>query len=79
VGSSSVDSALNLLKGGLELAGISIKVYINLKEGLKNLLWSIPSPANSLFHLVQRVLCGVEECLIHGPVVILRELLNLLS
>jgi hypothetical protein len=65
VGSSSVDGALNLLKSWLEGACISFKMDVNLEERLQNLFWHVSSSANSLFHLIKRVLGGVEKSLIH--------------
>jgi len=44
---SSVDSTLHFLKGRLELAVVTLKVYINLEEGLKDLLRGVSSAANS--------------------------------
>ena len=79
MGSSSIDSALDLLESWLKSAGVSFKVNIDLEEWLQDLLWHVSSSANSLFHLVKGVFGGVEKSLIHGPVVVLGELLDLLS
>jgi hypothetical protein len=79
VGSSTVDGALDLLKGWLKVADVTLKVHIDLEEGLEDLLRGISATANSLLHLIQRVLGCVEECLIHGPVVVLGQLLDFLS
>jgi hypothetical protein len=62
---SSVDCTLNLLKSWLEGAGINLKMNINLKEWLEDLLWHVSSTANSLLHLVEGVFGGVKKCLIH--------------
>ena len=79
MGSSSVDSALDFLESWLKSTGVSFKVNIDLEEWLQDLLWHVSSSANSLFHLVKGVFGGVEKSLIHGPIVVLGELLDLLS
>jgi len=79
VTSSSVNSALDLVKSWLKSAGVTLKVDIDLEEWLQDLLWHVSSTADSLFHLVEGILGGVEKSLIHGPVVIFGELLNLFS
>jgi len=65
VGSSSVDSALYFFKSWLKGAGVTLKMDINFKEWLQDLLWHVSSSTNSLLHLVQRVLGGVKKSLIH--------------
>jgi hypothetical protein len=77
--SSTVNGALDFLKSRLECASITFKMNIYLEERLKDLFWCISSSADSLLHLVERILCSVEKCLIHRPIVVLRELLDLLS
>jgi len=79
VTSSSVDGVLDLIERWLKDAGVSVKVDIYLKEWLQVLLWRVSSSANSLFHLVERVFGCVEQSLIHRPVVVLGQLLDLLS
>jgi hypothetical protein len=79
VRSSTIDSALNLFKSRLQCADVTLKMNINFEEGLKDLLGSVSSSANSLFHLVERILGSVKKCLIHRPVVVLRELLDFFS
>jgi hypothetical protein len=79
VASSAVNCALDFLKSRLELADVSIKVHIDLEEWLENLLGCVAAATDALLHLVQRVLGGVEESLVHRPVVVLRQLLDLLS
>jgi hypothetical protein len=76
---SSVDSTLYFFKSRFKSAGVTFKVDINIEEGLKSLFRSISSATDSFFHLVEGVLGGVEKGLIHRPVVVLRELLNLFS
>jgi hypothetical protein len=76
---SSVDGALNFLKGWLESTGVSLKMDIHLEEWLKDLLWHVSSSANSFLHLIKGVFGGVEKSLIHRPVVVLAQLLDLLS
>jgi hypothetical protein len=76
---SSVNGALNLFKSWLKGAGISLKMDIDLEEWLQNLLWHVSSSANSFFHLVERIFGGVEKSLIHGPVVVFRQLLDFFS
>jgi hypothetical protein len=70
---------LNLLKARLQGARISLKMDIDLEEWLKNLLGHVSSSANSLLHLVKRVFGGMKKSLIHRPVVVFGELLNLFS
>ena len=79
VGSSSVNGALDLLESWLEGAGVTFEMDVNFEERLQDLLWHVSSSTNSLLHLVKRVLGGVEKSLIHGPVVVLGELLDLFS
>jgi len=76
---SSVDGVLDFIKRWLEDAGVSVKVHIDLEEWLQVLLWRVSSSANSLFHLVERVFGGVEQSLIHRPVVVLGQLLDFLG
>lgn len=76
---SSVNSALDLVKSWLKSASVTLKVDIDLEEWLQDLLWHVSSTADSLFHLVEGILGGMEKSLIHGPVVVFGELLNLLS
>ena len=71
MGSSSVNSALNLLKSWLKSASVSLKMDIDLKEWLQDLLWHVSSTADSLFHLIEGIFGGMEKSLIHGPVVVL--------
>lgn len=59
MGSSTVDGALDLLKSWLKVADVTLKVHIDLEEGLEDLLRGISATANSLLHLIQRVLGGV--------------------
>jgi hypothetical protein len=73
---SSVDCMLNLLKSWIECASITLKMHIDLKEWLQDLLWHVSSAANSLLHLVEGVFGGVKKGLIHGPVVVFGQLLN---
>ena len=79
MGSSSINSALDLLKSWLQSASVTLKVDIHLEEWLQDLLWHVSSTANSLLHLVERVLGSVQKSLIHGPIVVLGQLLDLLS
>ena len=78
---SSVDSRLDLIQSWLESASVLIlvKLHIDLEEGLQDLLGHVSSTADSLLHLVERVLGSVQESLIHGPVVVLAQLLDLFS
>jgi hypothetical protein len=76
---SSVNGALDLVKSWLKSASVTLKVDIDLKEWLQYLLWHVSSTADSLFHLVEGILGGMEKSLIHGPVVVFGELLNFLS
>jgi len=76
---SSINGTLDFFKRWLQCAGVSYKSYIDLEEWLQNLLWHISSSTNSLFHLVQRIFGCMKKCLIHWPIVIFGELLNLLS
>jgi hypothetical protein len=71
VRSSSVNSALNLLKTWLKCAGVNIEMDIDLEEGLQDLLWHVSSSTDSLLHLVKRILGGMKKSLVHGPVVVL--------
>lgn len=77
--SSSINSALDLLKSGLKVANVAFKVDIDFEEGLQDLLGCVSSSADSLLHLVEGVLGRVKEGLIHGPVVVLGKLLDFLS
>jgi len=77
--SSTVNGTLNLLKGWLKSANVTLKVHIDFEEGLKNLLRGISATANSLLHLIQGVLGSMEKGLIHRPVVVLGKLLDFLS
>jgi hypothetical protein len=79
MGSSSVNGSLNLIKSRLKSALLVIKLNIDLEEGLQDKLGHVPSTADSLLHLVKRVLGSVEESLIHGPVVVLGQLLDFLG
>ena len=63
--SGSVNGDLDIIKRWLESRDWSIKVDIDLEEWLQDLFWSISSSADSLLHLVERVLGGVEESLVH--------------
>jgi hypothetical protein len=76
--SSTINGALNFLKSRFKCASITFKMNINLEERLKDLFGCISSSADSLLHLVKRILGSVEKCLIHRPIVVLRELLDLL-
>ena len=76
---SSVNGTLNLFKSWFEGAGVTFKMDINLEEWLQDLLWHVSSSANSLLHLVKRVFGGMEKSLIHGPVIVFIELLDLFS
>jgi hypothetical protein len=76
---SSVDGSLDLIKGRLESAVMLFKFNIDLEEGLEDKLRHVSSTADSLFHLVKRVFRGMEKSLIHGPVIIFRELLDFFS
>jgi hypothetical protein len=73
----SVDCALNIFKRWLECASVTLKVNIYFEEWFENLLWHVSSSADTLLHLVQGVLGGVKKCLIHGPVVVFGQLLDL--
>jgi len=52
VTSSSVNGALDLVKSWLKSTGVTLKVDIDLKEWLQDLLWHVSSTTDSLFHLV---------------------------
>jgi len=54
-------------------------VNVHLEEGLQDLFGGIAATTNSFLHLVEGVLGGVEESLIHRPVVVLGEFLDLFS
>jgi hypothetical protein len=79
MGSSSVDGSLDFIESGLEGADRVFKLDFDLEEGLQDELGHVSSTADSLFHLVKRILGGVEKSLIHGPVIIFGELLDLFS
>jgi hypothetical protein len=79
VRSGTIDGALDLLEGRLKVADVSLKVYIDLEEGLEYLLRGISATTDSLLHLIQRILGCVKQSLIHGPVVVLRKFLDFLS
>ena len=68
---SPVDGRLNFTESRFQDRGAAVKTHINLEEGLQHLLGKIASSADSLLHLVQGVLRGVEKSLIHGPGVVL--------
>jgi len=74
--SSSVNGALHLLKGRLKSACVVFKVNVHLKEWLQDLLRHVPSSTDPFLHLVQRVLSGMKQSLIHRPVVVLRKFLD---
>jgi len=74
---SSVNGRLDLVEGWLQDRVASIKTDIDFEEGLENLLGEVTTTADSLLHLVERVLGGVEQSLVHGPRVILGQLLDL--
>ena len=78
MGGSSVNGRLNLIQSGLEDRLAAIKTDIDLEEGLEDLLGKVTATTDSLLHLVERVFGGVEEGLVHGPRVILGQLLDLL-
>jgi hypothetical protein len=73
----SVNGGLYLLKRGLKNGLVAFKVHVDLEEGLQDLFGGISAAANPLLHLVERVLCRVEQSLVHGPVVVLGKLLDL--
>ena len=79
MGSSSVDCRLYFLETWLKHGLFSLKVHIDFEEWLQDLLGSVSAAANSFLHLVERIFGCVEEGLIHGPVVVLAQLLNFLS
>lgn len=82
VTSGHVDSSLYFLKGRFEDASVTLKVNINLEEGLGGDLLgraTVATAADTLLHLVKRVLCGVEEGLVHRPVVVLGQFLDFFS
>jgi hypothetical protein len=79
VGGSSVNGRLDLFEGRLQDRLVVLKVHVDLEEGLQDLLGGVPAAANSLLHLVEGVLGGVEQGLVHGPVIVLGELLDLFS
>ena len=84
VGSGSVNGRLHISKVWLEGAvsfssDSSVKMDINLEEWLQDLLWHVSSSTNSFFHLIERIFGGVKKSLIHGPIVVLGELLDFLS
>ena len=62
---STIDGALYLLKGRFKIANVSLKMNIDLKEWLEDLLRGISATTDSLLHLIQRVLGSVKEGLIH--------------
>jgi len=77
-----VNGSLDFLKSGLENAGVSLKVNIDLEEGLGGDLLgraTVATTTDALLHLVERVLGGVEEGLVHGPVVVLGQFLDFFS
>jgi len=76
---SSVNCTLDFLKRWLESAAVVVKMDVDLEEWLEDLLWHVSASTNSLLHLVEGVLGGVEESLIHGPVVVLGQLLDFLG
>jgi len=71
---SVVDSRLEFLKRWLEHRTATLKVLVRDKERLHYLVG-----ANAFLHLVEGVLGGGHEGLVHEPVVVLRELLDVLS
>jgi hypothetical protein len=79
VGSSAVNGGLNIVERRLEGAVTGIKVYIDLKESLKDLVGGIAATTNTLLHLVEGVFGSMKQGLIHRPVVVLAELLNFFS
>jgi hypothetical protein len=79
MGSSSVNSSLNFIKGRLESASRLVKFDIYLEEGFQDELGHVSSTADSLFHLIEGVFGSMEKSLIHGPVVIFGQLLDLFS
>lgn len=79
MGSSAVNGGLNIVERRLEGAVTAIKVYIDFKERLKDLVGGIAATTDTFLHLVEGVFGSVEQCLIHGPVVVLAELLNFLG
>jgi hypothetical protein len=64
---SDVDGPLHISEGGLQSCFTAIEVNFNLEEGLQIalLLVADTTSANTFFHLVERELGGVQECLIH--------------
>ena len=74
-----VDGSLNFTEGRLQDGSAAVKTYIHLEERLEHLLGKVASSADSLLHLVEGVLGGVEKGLIHGPRVVLGKLLDLLG
>jgi hypothetical protein len=79
VGSSTVNGRLNFIERWLEGAITGIKMDIDFEEGLKDLVGCVSATANTFLHLVEGVLGSMEQSLIHGPVVIFAELLDLFS
>ena len=61
----SVDCRLNLLKRGLQGRFIAVQKHIYLEEWLQHLLGCISAATNSLLHLIEGVLSGMEEGLVH--------------
>jgi hypothetical protein len=79
VGSSTINRGLDFFERWLEDRLTTLKVNVHLEEGLQDLFGGIAATTNSFLHLVEGVLGGVEESLIHRPVVVLGEFLDLFS
>ena len=70
---------LNLNKIWSKIRFATIEANIHFKEWLHDLFGCITTSADSLLHLVERVLSGVKKGLVHGPRVVLGEFLDLLG
>lgn len=79
MGGGTVNGRLHLDEGRVQDRVVSIKTNLHFEEGLEDLLGEVAATANTLFHLVERVLGGVEEGLVHGPRVVLGQFLDLLG